>query len=645
VAPAITSASNTAFTYGLAGAFTVTATGVPSPSLAEAGTLAGGVTFTDNGDGTATLAGTPTATGTFPLSLTAHNGYGSDAAQNFTLTINRAQPTVSFTGAPATAAYQSTFTVTATTNASTTATITASGACSITGNAVTMTAATGTCSLTATWAGDNNYLAASATQSTTAIKANPSVTFTGAPATAVYGSTFTIASTTNASTKPTYTGTSGICTISGSTVTMKSGTGTCTLTASWAADSNYVAATATQTTAATLAGSATAITASTPNPSVVGQAVTVSLKVSPVAPATTSPTGNVSVSDGAGDTCKATLSSGSGSCGISVSAAGPHTLTATYNGSTNFSLSASAGVAQTVDQASTTTTITSQTPKTSVAGQAVTVKFSVAAVSPGKGTPTGNVMVSDGTGDTCTATVAAGTCSITFPTVGGKNLTASYSGDTNFLASTSASVTQTVNQASTKTTITVHSPNTSVAGQAVTFMFAVVPVSPGSGTPTGNFTVSDAAGDKCSATVATGSCIITYATSGNKSMTASYAGDSNFTSSKSAAVTQPVTDFTISAPATKTVKAGAQGAITITVAPKNSFTGTVALSCSSAAGVTCSLSPASVTPSGSTSATSTATVGSSTKGTYTLNFTGVYGSGVPASGGLTHSTSVTLTVD
>src|SRR5204863_4931898 len=61
--PTITSANSTAFTVGTAGTFTVTATGVPTPTLSESGSLPGGVSFVDNGDGTATLRGTP-ASGT-----------------------------------------------------------------------------------------------------------------------------------------------------------------------------------------------------------------------------------------------------------------------------------------------------------------------------------------------------------------------------------------------------------------------------------------------------------------------------------------------------------------------------------------------------------------------------------------------------
>jgi hypothetical protein len=92
VAPAITSANNTTFTVGSAGTFMVTTTGVPAPSLSAAGNLPGGVTFKDNGNGTATLSGTPAPAtgGTIGITITAHNGIGSDATQTFTLTVDQA---------------------------------------------------------------------------------------------------------------------------------------------------------------------------------------------------------------------------------------------------------------------------------------------------------------------------------------------------------------------------------------------------------------------------------------------------------------------------------------------------------------------------------------------------------------------------
>ena len=94
-APAITSADNATFTTNIAGSFTVRTTGLPngaSMHLDDGGTtLPAGVTFVDNGDGTATLSGTPAAltSGTYSFLITASNGIGTDATQPFTLTVDR----------------------------------------------------------------------------------------------------------------------------------------------------------------------------------------------------------------------------------------------------------------------------------------------------------------------------------------------------------------------------------------------------------------------------------------------------------------------------------------------------------------------------------------------------------------------------
>jgi hypothetical protein len=85
-APTITSANNATFTQNTLGLFTVNTTGSPTPSISKSGSLPSGVTFTDNGNGTATLSGTPTASGTFTLTISATNSQGT-ANQPFTLTV------------------------------------------------------------------------------------------------------------------------------------------------------------------------------------------------------------------------------------------------------------------------------------------------------------------------------------------------------------------------------------------------------------------------------------------------------------------------------------------------------------------------------------------------------------------------------
>ena len=67
----------------------VTTTGIPTPALSETGALPAGVTFTDNGNGTATLASTAaTPVGTTTLRIKATNTVSS-VTQPFTLRVRR----------------------------------------------------------------------------------------------------------------------------------------------------------------------------------------------------------------------------------------------------------------------------------------------------------------------------------------------------------------------------------------------------------------------------------------------------------------------------------------------------------------------------------------------------------------------------
>jgi len=314
---------------------------------------------------TVSATGLASGTGAGTVTITAASGKVSGAAS---LTVQGNGQTVTFTGAPASAPSNGTFTVTATTNASVMPTITGTtGVCSVgavtgtPGNAsamVTMLAGTGTCTMTANWAATTNYSAAGPlTQATTATKIAPTVTFTGAPVSAVYNTGFSVTATTNASTMPLITGTTNVCTVGAVTgtpasasaaVTMISGTGTCTVTATWTADANYSAPTAkTQSTAAVKAASTVAITSNTPNPSTLKQSVSISFTAAGTG---AGPTGSVRVNASTGQSCTGTLSSvKTGRCSITFTSVGSWTLTASYTGDSNFNTSTSASVSQTVN--------------------------------------------------------------------------------------------------------------------------------------------------------------------------------------------------------------------------------------------------------------------------------------------------------
>ncbi len=147
-------------------------------------------------------------------------------------------------------------------------------------------------------------------------------------------------------------------------------------------------------------------------------------------------------------TVSATASSGlpvsfaaSGNCTlqgavVTLIGAGTCTITASQAGDANFSSAPDVSRTFSIGRANTTATITADTPDPSVVGQQVTVNYQVIANASGSGTPTGNVTVTDGV-DSCTGTVAAGSCVLTLSMAGARILRATYSGDTNFNASSS----------------------------------------------------------------------------------------------------------------------------------------------------------------------------------------------------------------
>jgi hypothetical protein len=113
-APGITSASSVSFTNGIAGAFSVTTVGTPTPWVYWCGTLPAGVNIVD-GNGEASLSGTPAmgTAGTYQLTFTAVSTVGT-ASQAFTLIVLASTPAVTLTSSanPDKAATAVTFTAT-----------------------------------------------------------------------------------------------------------------------------------------------------------------------------------------------------------------------------------------------------------------------------------------------------------------------------------------------------------------------------------------------------------------------------------------------------------------------------------------------------------------------------------------------------
>jgi uncharacterized delta-60 repeat protein len=195
---------------------------------------------------------------------------------------------------------------------------------------------------------------------------------------------------------------------------------------------------------------ATTVTSSAA-PSVFGQSVTFTATVSAVPPDVTPPTGYVDFVDTTTGTDLGTapLSGGSAALAASFFALGDHAIKATYLGDDYYLRSSSAAFTQTVNPDATATVVSSSaTP--SVFTQVVKLTATVSAAAPGSGTPTGGdvdfVDTTTGT-DLGTAHLCGGSAVLPVSSlaVGDHAITATYNGNGNFLSSTSAAFTQTVN--------------------------------------------------------------------------------------------------------------------------------------------------------------------------------------------------------
>ena len=124
---------------------------------------------------------------------------------------------------------------------------------------------------------------------------------------------------------------------------------------------------------------------------------------------------------------------------------------------------------------------------------------------------------------------------VSHPTASTRSITAVYGGSTNHLTSTSTAVSQVVGAASTTTSLTT-SAQTVRTGQSVTYTATVAATAPGGGVPTGTVTFKDGTtAISCSSGTQTlnapgvATCTTSFATTGTRSVTATYAGTASHT--------------------------------------------------------------------------------------------------------------------
>ena len=285
--------------------------------------------------------------------------------------------------------------------------------------------------------------------------------------------------------------------------------------------------------------SPTVTLASALNPSVYGQAVTLTARVTSTAGGGAVPTGTLVFQIDSAAVTRTLDATGAAWYVTSTLGAGAHTVTAAYLGNRVYSSTLSVPLTQTVTRAGTITAMGAW-PQPSSYGQAVTITLRVISGNSGL-TPTGSITLSIDAWNAALPLDASGVASYVTSTLsaGTHALTAAYSGDANYTGS-SAMLVQTVNPAATTITLTAAPATATVFGQAVTFTARIASSAAGL-TPTGVLTLSVDAVAVPLALDASGIVVYTPPTlsAGAHAISAVYGGAPDYAAS-SAALTQTV---------------------------------------------------------------------------------------------------------
>jgi len=363
------------------------------------------------------------------------------------------------------------------------------------------------------------------------------------------------------------------------------GGGAHNLVATYAGDSNSSSSTST---AISLTGSPFTTTLAlnpAPTSAAPGQAVVLTADLSPYSSSGYTAGGTVTFFDGA-TALGPPVSVASGIASLSKSdvTTGAHSITAAYSGDTNFSASGT--------ESATSVTITATQTITFAALNPVTYGLAPLALA---ATASSDLPVAF---SVISGPAAVSGTSLTITGAGNVIIQADQAGNSNYQAAPPLQRTLVVNKAASSLAL-ITSAASVAANVNVTFTATVT--SPNLPAPLGSAVFLD--GSTQLATVAfNGSGVANYSTTslaaGAHSITATYAGSSNYLSSSSTPVTETIVapDYTVAAnPTTLTIQRGNTGTSVLTITPTGGFTGQVAFTC---AGLplfaSCSFVPATV---------------------------------------------------
>jgi len=303
--------------------------------------------------------------------------------------------------------------------------------------------------------------------------------------------------------------------------------GTHSIKATYSGDSNFTTATSTVLSQVVGKGASGLTLASAPNPSNFGSSVTFTASLA------TGATGNVTFFDGSTNIGMVAASAGTAAFSTTALTAGSHSITAQYAGDSNFNSLTSNIVTQVVNKNGAISPVLTGAPNPATYGASVVFTATMPS------NATGTVTFLDGSASIGTGTLnAAGvaTFSTTTLTAGTHSITASYAGDANYAASVSNAVSEVIKQQTSETITLTSTPNPAAFSTSVTFT-ATVP-----NDAKGSVTFYDGTTSIGTGTVTAG--VATFTTStlsvGTHSITATYGGDTNYSSVTSTAVSQVI---------------------------------------------------------------------------------------------------------
>jgi hypothetical protein len=471
-APSIAYAGPATLTATLTGANGVSA--LTGTVTFKSGTTTLGADTVTEGVATLTTAALPVGTNSLTASYGGDANYKPAAAAAFSEAVNKATPAATVTTSSSLVSFGANVTLAAAVTgpaeaAIPTGTVTFKsgsatlGAGTLSGGVATVATTAlgvGSDSITTSYGGDSNYIEATSTAITVAVtKHIPVLTVKSSVSGVPYGTSAVLTATVNGASDavaptgltflsgPTTLGTGTL--NAGSVATLATSVlpaGADNLTVRYGGDTNYTQAASPAVTVTVSQTTPTATLKPSPTGTAYGGPVTLTAIV-PGAIGAAAPTGTVTFKNGTTTLGTSTVTEGVATLTTTALPVGADSLTASYSGDSNYKPATSAAFLEAVNKAAPAAVLTTSSSSVNF-GSSVTLTATLAGTT-GVAPLTGMVTFKSGSATLGTGTITRGAATLptTALTVGSDSITASYGGDSNFAAATSAASTVIVRKA------------------------------------------------------------------------------------------------------------------------------------------------------------------------------------------------------